>query len=344
MMKLFKKLFLPLIFIFGQISSMNAIAAEITGSGSSFIYPVLSKWAEAYKAKTGNNLNYQSIGSGGGMNAIQAKIVDFGATDAPMSPSLLDAGGMIQFPIIIGGVVPVVNIDGIKAGGLKLNGEVLAKIFSGAIVSWNDKNIAAINPGVNLPAAKITVVTREDSSGTTAIFTDYLSKAYPPFKDTVGQGTTVRWPASSTLSGKGSEGIAANVARVKNSISYVEFTFAKKNNLTYTQLQNAAGKFIMPETNAFSAAAASVDWYKYPGMATFITNTPGVASWPITGATFIILYKNGSDRKKSDEVLKFFDYALKDGRDVALTLDYATIPPETVNFISSNVWSQVTRK
>jgi len=343
-MKLFKKLFLSSVLIFGQISAMNAIASEIKGSGSSFIYPVLSKWAEAYKAKTGNNLNYQSIGSGGGMKDIQAKIVDFGATDAPMSPSLLDAGGMIQFPVIIGGVVPVVNIDGIKAGELKLNGEVLAKIFSGAIIAWNDKSIAAMNPGVHLPAAKITIVTREDSSGTTAIFTDYLSKAYPLFKDSGGQGTTVRWPASSTLTGKGSEGIAANIVRVKNSIGYVEFTFAKKNNLTYTQLQNAAGKFIIPEANAFSAAAASLEWYKYPGMATFITNTPGVTSWPITGATFVILYKNGSDKTKSDEALKFFEYALKDGRDAASSLDYATIPPETVNFISSNVWSQVTRK
>jgi len=343
-MKLLKKLLVSSVFVIGSMSYMTSIAAEMTGAGSSFIYPVLSKWAEAYQAKTGNKLNYQSIGSGGGMKAIKAKTVDFGATDAPMSSADLDAGAMVQFPAIIGGVVPVVNIDGVKAGELKLNGELLAKIFSGAILSWNDKRIAAINPGVNLPATTITVVTRADSSGTTAIFTDYLGKVSPFFKDTVGQGTTVAWPASSTLSGKGNEGVAANVGRVKNSIGYVEFAFAKKNSLTYVQLQNAAGKFVMPEEKTFASAAAGVEWAKFPGMATFITNAPGASSWPITGATFIVVYKNPSDKTRADEVLKFFEYGFKDGKDMALSPDYVPMPQDTVNFINSSVWSQITRK
>jgi phosphate transport system substrate-binding protein len=343
-MKLLKKLLISTVFLFGSISYINAVAADMTGAGSSFIFPVLSKWAEAYQAKTGNKLNYQSIGSGGGMKAIKAKTVDFGATDSPMLSADLDAGGMVQFPAIIGGVVPVVNIEGVKAGELKLNGELLAKIFSGAILSWNDKRIVAINPGVKLPATTITVVTRADSSGTTAIFTDYLGKLSPFFKDTVGQGTTVSWPASSTLSGKGNEGVAANVARIKDSIGYVEFAFAKKNNLTYIQLQNAAGKFVMPQEKSFAAAAAGVEWSKFPGMATFITNAPGDASWPITGATFIVVYKNPSDKAKADEVLKFFDYAFKEGKDMALSLEYVPMPNDTVGYINSSVWSQVTRK
>jgi len=343
-MKLLKKLLVSSVFVIGSMSYMNSIAAEMTGAGSSFVYPVLSKWSEAYKAKTGNSLNYQSIGSGGGIKQIKAKTVDFGATDAPMSPADLDAGGMVQFPTIVGGVVPVLNLPGIKPGELKLTGEILADIFSGKITYFNDKRIQEINPGVNIPSSPISVVVRADSSGTTAIFTDYLSKAQPSFKEKVGQGTTVNWTADSTISGKGNEGVAANVNRVKNSIGYVEFAYAKKNHMIYTQLKNAAGNFVQPEEKSFAAAAAGTEWSKFPGMATFITNAPGADSWPITGATFIVIYKDPTDKQKTDEVLKFFEYGFKEGQDMAKSLDYVPMPDATVNFINKSIWSQVHRK
>jgi phosphate transport system substrate-binding protein len=343
-MKLLKKLLVSSVFICGSIAYINAIAAEMTGAGSSFIFPVLSKWAEAYQAKTGNKLNYQSIGSGGGMKAIKAKTVDFGATDAPMLPADLDAGEMVQFPGIIGGVVPVLNLPGIKPGELKLTGDILADIFSGKITYFNDKRIQEVNPGLNIPSSPITVVVRADGSGTTAIFTDYLSKVQPGFKEKVGQGTTVNWTADSTMSGKGNEGVAANVNRVKNSIGYVEFAYAKKTNMIYVQLKNAAGSFVQPEEKSFAAAAAGTDWSKFPRMATFITNAPGADSWPITGATFIVVYKDPVDKQKTDEVLKFFDYGFKEGQDMAKSLDYVPMPQTTVDFINKSVWSQVHRK
>ena len=321
--------------------STGAMAVEMTGAGSSFIYPVLSKWAEAYKAKTGNSLNYQSIGSGGGIKQIKAKTVDFGATDAPMSFDELQSAGMVQFPAIIGGVVPVVNIDGIKPGQLKLSSDVLSDIFQGTLTNWNDKRIALLNPGVQIPAGDITVVTRADGSGTTAIFTNYLSKVNKSWKDNVGFGSAVKWPAASTVSGKGNEGVAANVSRIKNSIGYVEFAYAKKNNMSYTQMKNAEDKFVMPTAASFASASAGTDWSKFPGMETFITNAPGAASWPITGATFIVIYKKPDNKANAAEVIKFFDFGFKDGGKMASELDYVPMPKATTNFIRKSVWSQV---
>ena len=338
-MKMFKKAL-----VVGAVAvslSASAFASEITGAGSSFIYPVFAKWAESYKAKTGNNLNYQSIGSGGGIKQIKAKTVDFGATDAPLSFEDLEAGGMVQFPAIIGGVVTVVNIEGIKPGQLKLSSDVLSDIFMGTITNWNDKRIGLLNPGVQIPAGDITVVTRADGSGTTAIFTNYLSKVNKSWKDAVGFGAAVKWPAASTVSGKGNEGVAANVSRIKNSIGYVEFAYAKKNNMSYTQMRNAEDKFVMPNASSFAAASAGTDWSKFPGMNTFITNAAGATAWPITGATFVVIYKKPENKANAAEVLKFFDYGFKDGKQMASELDYVPMPDATTNFIRKNVWSQV---
>ena len=324
--------------------STGTMAAEMTGAGSSFIYPVLAKWAEAYKAKSGNSLNYQSIGSGGGIKQIKAKTVDFGATDAPLSFEELEAGGMVQFPAIIGGVVPVVNIDGIKPGQLKLSSDVLSDIFQGTLTNWNDKRIALLNPGLQIPAGDITVVTRADGSGTTAIFTNYLSKVNKSWKDAVGFGAAVKWPAASTVSGKGNEGVSANVTRIKNSIGYVEYAYAKKNNMSYTMMKNAEEKFVEPSAASFAAASAGTDWAKFPGMNTFITNAPGANSWPITGATFVVVYKKPENKANAAEVLKFFDYGFKDGKKMAADLDYVAMPDKTTDFIRKSVWSQVQAK
>jgi len=324
--------------------STAAMATEMTGAGSSFIYPVLAKWAEAYKAKSGNSLNYQSIGSGGGIKQIKAKTVDFGATDAPLTFEELEAGGMVQFPAIIGGVVTVVNIDGIKPGQLKLSSDVLSDIFQGTLTNWNDKRIALLNPGLQIPAGDITVVTRADGSGTTAIFTNYLSKVNKSWKDAVGFGAAVKWPAASTVSGKGNEGVSANVTRIKNSIGYVEYAYAKKNNMSYTMMKNAEDKFVEPSAASFAAASAGTDWSKFPGMNTFITNAPGAGAWPITGATFVVVNKNPENKASAAEVLKFFDYGFKDGKKMAADLDYVPMPDKTTDFIRKSVWSQVQAK
>lgn len=321
--------------------STGAMAAEMTGAGSSFIYPVLAKWAEAYKAKTSHSLNYQSIGSGGGIKQIKAKTVDFGATDAPLSFEELEAGGMVQFPAIIGGVVPVVNIDGIKPGQLKLSSDVLSDIFQGTLTNWSDKRLALLNPGLTIPAGEITVVTRADGSGTTAIFTNYLTKVNKSWKDAVGFGAAVKWPAASTVSGKGNEGVSANLTRIKNSIGYVEYAYAKKNNMSYTQMKNAEEKFVEPSAASFAAASAGTDWSKFPGMNTFITNAPGATAWPITGATFVVVYKKPENKANAAEVLKFFDFGFKDGKKMAADLDYVAMPEKTTDFIRKSVWSQV---
>jgi len=321
--------------------SVSVFALDITGAGATFPYPVYAKWAEAYKAKTGNGMNYQSIGSGGGVKQIKAKTVDFGATDNPVSFEELEKDGMVQFPAIIGGVVPVINVDGVKSGQIKLDGPTLADIFQGNITNWNDKRIAIMNPGVKIPAGDITVITRADGSGTTAIFTDYLAKTSKLWKDAVGSGSSVKWPAASTVGGKGNEGVAANVTRVKNSIGYVEYAYAKKNNLTYIALKNAAGQYVEPDDETFAAAAAGTDWAKIPGMGTFITNAPGAKSWPITGASFILVYKNPENKANAAEVLKFFDYAFKDGKKMATELEYVPLPDATTDFIRKNVFTKV---
>jgi phosphate transport system substrate-binding protein len=321
-----------------------AFAADMTGAGATFPYPIYAKWAEAYKAKTGSNLNYQSIGSSGGIKQIKAKTVDFGATDNPVKFEDLEKDGMVQFPAIIGGVVPVMNVDGVKPGELKLDGPTLADIFQGVISDWSDKRIALMNPGVKIPSGPITVVHRADGSGTTAIFTDYLAKTSTLWKDAVGAGASVKWPAASSVGGKGNEGVAANVSRVKNSVGYVEYAYAKKNKMTHIALKNKEGNFVQPDDLTFAAAAAGTDWAKIPGMGTFITDAAGAKSWPITGASFILLYKNPDNKANAAEVMKFFDFGFKEGKNMAIELDYVPMPDSTTDFIRKNVFSKVVTK
>ena len=321
-----------------------AFAADMTGAGATFPYPIYAKWAEAYKAKTGSNLNYQSIGSSGGIKQIKAKTVDFGATDNPVKFEDLEKDGMVQFPAIIGGVVPVMNVDGFKPGELKLDGPTLADIFQGIISDWGDKRIALMNPGVKIPSGPITVVHRADGSGTTAIFTDYLAKTSSLWKDAVGAGAAVKWPAASSVGGKGNEGVAANVSRVKNSVGYVEYAYAKKNKMTHIALKNKEGNFVQPDDLTFAAAAAGTDWAKIPGMGTFITDAAGAKSWPITGASFILLYKNPDNKANAAEVMKFFDFGFKEGKNMAIELDYVPMPDSTTDFIRKNVFTKVVTK
>jgi phosphate transport system substrate-binding protein len=327
-----------------SVLATTAMAAEITGAGATFPFPIYAKWAEAYKAKTGNSMNYQSIGSSGGIKQIKAKTVDFGATDAPVSFEDLEKDGMVQFPAIIGGVVPVVNIEGIKPGQLKLTGELLADVFAGVIAKWNDKRIADLNPGVALPDAAITVVHRADGSGTTAVFTDYLAKVNANWKSTVGAGAAVKWPAASSVGGKGNEGVAANVSRIKNAIGYVEYAYAKKNNMSHLNLRNQAGQFVAPDDETFAAASANTDWSKVPGMGIYLTNAPGAKSWPITGASFILMYKDPANKANSAEVIKFFDFAFKEGKKMAADLEYVPMPDATTDFIRKNVWNKINVK
>ena len=327
-----------------SVLAASAMSAEITGAGATFPFPIYAKWAEAYKAKSGSSMNYQSIGSSGGIKQIKAKTVDFGATDAPVSFEDLEKDGMVQFPAIIGGVVPVVNIEGIKPGQVKLTGELLADVFSGVIAKWNDKRIADLNPGVALPDVAITVVHRADGSGTTAVFTDYLAKVNANWKSTVGAGAAVKWPAASSIGGKGNEGVAANVSRIKNSIGYVEFAYAKKNNMTHLNLRNVAGQVVAPDDETFAAASASTDWSKVPGMGVYLTNAPGAKSWPITGASFILMYKDPANKANAAEVLKFFEFAFKDGKKMAADLEYVPMPDATTDFIRKNVWNKINVK
>lgn len=323
------------------ITSISAQATDLTGAGSSFFYPVLAKWAEAYKTKSGVGLNYQSNGSSGGVKMIRAKTVDFAASDNPLKADELEKEGLVQFPGILGGVVPVVNLPGFKPGQLKIDGETLADVFAGKITKWNDAKIASLNPGIKLPAADITVAHRADGSGTTAIFTNYLSKVSKDWAGTVGEGASVKWPAASSVGGKGNEGVSANVARVEGAIGYVEYAYAKKNNLTFLQMKNHAGKFVMPKSETFAAAAAGVKWENIPGMGTFLTDSDGANSWPIAGASFIIMYKNADNKATSAEVLKFFDWAFKNGGKMAQELDYVPMPANVTGYIAKNVWSSV---
>jgi phosphate transport system substrate-binding protein len=339
------KSFLKQALLIGAISiTPAAFAADITGAGATFPYPIYAKWAEAYKAKTGTNMNYQSIGSSGGIKQIKAKTVDFGATDNPVKFDDLEADGLVQFPAIIGGVVPVINVEGVKPGEIKLDGPTLADIFQGVISDWGDKRIAIMNPGVKIPSGPITVIHRADGSGTTAIFTDYLSKTSTLWKDAVGAGAAVKWPAASSVGGKGNEGVAANVTRVKNSVGYVEYAYAKKNKMTYISLKNRDGNYVEPDDLTFAAAAAGTDWSKIPGMGTFITNAAGPKSWPITGASFILMYKNPEKKANSAEVIKFFDFAFKEGKKMAEDLDYVPMPDSTTDFIRKNIFTKIITK
>jgi phosphate transport system substrate-binding protein len=316
----------------GAIAAIStAQAVDLTGAGATFPYPIYAKWAEAYKKATGTGMNYQSIGSGGGIKQIKAKTVDFGASDMPLTAEELATDGLMQFPMIMGGVVPVVNLEGVKPGQLKMTGEVVAGIYLGKIVKWNAAEIAALNPGVKLPAEDITVVHRADGSGTSFLFTDYLSKTNAEFKTTVGAGTAVKWPVG--IGGKGNEGVAANVQRIKNSIGYVEYAYAKKNNMLYTQLKNKDGQFVEPDDLTFKAAAAGADWAKTPGFAVVLTNQPGKTSWPITGASFILMHKTQPDAAKAREVLKFFEWSYKNGGAMAEELDYVAMPAPVVKLV-----------
>ena len=321
----------------------TAFAADITGAGATFPYPAYAKWAEGYKAATGNGLNYQSIGSSGGIRQIKAKTVTFGATDAPMSGEDLDKEGLVQFPAIIGGTVPVLNLDGFKPGELRINGTVLAEMFMGHIVNFNDPKIAALNPGKKLPDQVITVVHRADGSGTTFNFTDYLTAVSKDWSATVGKGAAVKWPAPSSVGGKGNEGVAANVNRVKGSLGYVEYAYVKKNNMTYMQLQNADGKYVAPDDLTFAAAAAGADWMSVPGMGVSMVNAKGANSWPVSTASFILMYKQPGDKVASAEALKFFDWAFAKGKGMAAELDYVALPDALTAQIRSKVWSQIAK-
>ena len=323
------------------LMSPTANSQTITGAGATFPFPVYSKWSEAYRDKTNVELNYQSIGSSGGIKQIKAATVDFGATDAPMKGEELTANGLVQFPSVLGGVVPVVNVEGIQPGELQLTGEVLAKIFVGHIVNWNDRRIQELNPKIKLPDANITIVHRADGSGTTFIFTDYLSEVSPLWKQEVGKGAAVKWPATSSVGGKGNEGVAANVSRVKNSIGYVEYAYAKKNKMTYVKLQNRDSKWVEPDDLTFSAAAAGADWFSTPGMGISLVNQKGAQSWPITGATFILMYREPKNAKNSQEVVKFFDWAFANGGKLATDLDYVPLPKAVTDRIRSDVWTQI---
>ena len=309
----------------------TAQAANITGAGATFPYPIYAKWAEMYKAASGTGLNYQSVGSGAGIKQIKAGTVDFGASDMPLPAKELNDAGLFQFPAVMGGVVPIVNLPGVGPGQVKLTGAVLADIYMGKITKWNAQPIAALNPGVKLPADDITVVRRADSSGTSFLFTDYLSKASPDWKLKVGAGTSVKWAVG--VGGKGNEGVAANVQRIKGAIGYVEWAYAKKNKMAHTQLQNREGAFLQPDDEAFKAAAASADWAKAPGFAVVLTDQPGKASWPITGASYILVHKSQADGVKGKEVLKFFDWAYKNGAGAAADLDYVPMPAAVTKLV-----------
>jgi phosphate transport system substrate-binding protein len=311
--------------------SANVRAADISGAGATFPYPIYAKWADAYKKETGNGLNYQSIGSGGGIKQIKAKTVTFGATDAPLKADELQKDGLAQWPMVMGGIVPVVNIEGVKPGDLVLDGATLAKIFMGEIKSWDDTAIKALHPNAKLPPSAIAVVHRSDGSGTTFNFTNYLSKVSPKWKSDVGENTAVEWPVG--IGAKGNEGVANNVANTKGSIGYVEYAYAKQNKLTYTNMKNHDGKVVQPTSPSFQAAAANADWANAPGFYQILTDEPGAESWPITAATFILMPKQPQDSGAAKEALKFFDWAFTKGAKMAEELDYIPMPENVVTLI-----------
>lgn len=317
--------------------SLSVQAAEITGAGASFPAPIYAKWADAYQKATSNRVNYQSIGSGGGIKQITAKTVDFGASDMPLKPEVLAKDGLVQFPTVIGGVVPVVNLADIKPGELKLTGQVLADIYMGKILKWNDKAIAELNPNVKLPEQDIGVVRRADGSGTTFIFSNYLSKVSADWKQKVGEGTAVQWPVG--LGGKGNEGVSAFVQRLPGSIGYVEYAYAKQNKLTHVVLKNAAGNFVSPDDQTFKAAAADADWTK-SAFAEILTEQAGKDAWPITGATFILMHKVEDKPEQAAEALKFFEWSYKNGGKMAEELDDVALPDSLIKLIQTS-WSEI---
>ncbi len=306
------------------LSAGTVLASEITGAGSTFPYPVYAKWAEAYKAQTGVGLNYQSIGSGGGIKQITAKTVNFGASDKPLTPDELSKVGLIQFPTVIGGVVPVINVEGIQPGQMKITADTLAAIYLGKITKWNDPKLAADNKGLKLPDTNITVVHRSDGSGTTFIFVTYLSQVNAEWKASVGADTSVAWPTG--MGGKGNEGVAANVKSIKNSIGYVEYAYAKQNKMDYVLMKNHDGQFVKPDDVNFKAAAANAKWKAEENFYQILTNQPGKDSWPISGATFILMHAKQDNADSAKDVLKFFDWAYSNGDKLAAELDYVPLP------------------
>jgi phosphate transport system substrate-binding protein len=319
----------------GAVVATSSYALDITGAGATFPYPIYAKWADAYKKVTGVGLNYQSIGSGGGIKQITAKTVAFGASDAPMKAADLDKHGLVQFPAIMGGVVPVYNLKGVKPGEIKLSGALLADIYLGKVKTWNDPAIAKMNSGVKLPNQAISVVHRSDGSGTTFLFVNYLSKVSPEWKSAVGEGTAVKWPTG--VGGKGNEGVANYVARIDGAIGYVEYAYAKQNKLSHAQMLNKEGQVVAPNDVSFKAAAAGADWSSVPGMGVVLTDQPGKVSWPITGASFILIHKTQAQPEVGKEVLKFFDWSFQNGGKMADELDYVAMPDKVVSQIKA-VW------
>lgn len=321
-------------------SATGANSAGITGAGASFPQPIYAQWAKAYQEQSHEQVNYQSIGSSGGIKQIQAKTVDFGASDAPLSKEELDKSGLIQFPTVIGGVVPVVNLPGIAQGQLKLDGETLANIYLGRIKRWNDPKIMALNPGLPLPDKDITTVFRSDGSGTSFIFTNYLSQISGEWKDKVGANKSVKWPTADTgTAGKGNEGVATYVKQISNSIGYVEYAYAKQNNMAYAQMKNAAGKFVMPTQETFRAAG-DTDWKSAPGFNLVLTNQKAEQAWPISAATFILMHKQPADAERSKKALSFFDWAYQNGDGAAQKLDYVPLPDSAKALVRAE-WKQV---
>jgi len=320
------------------LATSAAFAQSITGAGATFPAPVYSKWAEAYKAATGTSLNYQAIGSGGGIKQINAGTVDFGATDDPVSGPELEKSGLAQFPAVIGGVVPVANLKGVEPGQMKLDGAVLADIFRGAIKTWNDPAIARLNPGVALPATAITLVYRSDSSGTTFVFTDYLAQVSPPFKAAPGAGKTVNW--STGVGGRGNAGVAANVGKIAGAIGYVEYAYVKQNRMTHVAMVNRDGKVVQPDEKTFAAAAARADWAAAPGFGVNLNNQPGEAAWPITSASFILMHRTVKDPKRAAAALAFFRWSFANGDKMALELDYVPLPAAVVKQVEAS-WRQI---
>mgnify|MGYP000856161045 FL=1 len=323
-------------------ASTSAIAADITGAGATFPFPIYSKWADAYKKETGNGLNYQSIGSGAGIKQILAKTVTFGASDAPLKPEQLKKDGLVQWPQVMGGIVLVANVDGVKPGELVLDGATAADIFLGKITRWNAPQIAKLNSGVKLPDADIAVVRRADGSGTTFNFTDYLSRVSEEWKNKVGSNTAVEWPVG--VGAKGNDGVAGNVGQTKNSIGYVEYAYAKQNKMTHVDMINSAGKRVAPTMAAFQAAAANADWSKAPGYYLILSNQPGDASWPMTAATFILMYAEPTDKAASAEALKFFDWAFRNGDQMASDLDYIPMPASVKDMVRKTWAAEIKNK
>jgi phosphate transport system substrate-binding protein len=321
------------------IAFAGAQAADISGAGATFPYPIYSKWADAYKQQTGIGLNYQSIGSGGGIKQIKAKTVTFGASDMPLEAKDLEGAGLVQFPMIIGGVVPVVNVKGVQGGQMVLDGPTVAEIYLGEITKWNDARIKKLNPSLALPATAIAPIYRSDGSGTNFLFSNYLSTTHPKFKETIGASTSVQWPVG--IGAKGNEGVANMTAQTDGAIGYVEYAYAKQNKMAYVDLINSAGKKVTPEAQSFQAAAASADWSHAAGYHLILTNQPGEKSWPITGASFILVYGTPPDPAATGAALKFFDWAFKNGAKMAIDLGYVPLPDSLVTQIRNTWKSQI---